>query len=78
MLMPMNTNRSTGVAQSGSDLLVGVAAIAEFLQINPRSVGQLARTRGLPLARIGHHDATTRRALLEWVEREAQKRDGAP
>jgi hypothetical protein len=64
------------VPQSDPDLLIGTAQIARFLGINIRQVGTLAKSRGLPLAEIGHYKTTTRAALLRWVESQAEKRNG--
>lgn len=55
------------------ELLIGHVAIGRFLHIHERMVGRLAKTAGLPAARVGGHRMTTREVLLKWVADRAAK-----
>ena len=57
-----------GSAADGGELLYGTAAVARFLGVSQRRVGDLARDRGLPLHQVGLEKIATRRQVLEWLE----------
>jgi hypothetical protein len=63
--------RSNQVDSSGSDLLIGQAAIAQFLSVNPRSIARMIRDEKLPAVKIGLHLVASVRQVVEWVERRA-------
>jgi hypothetical protein len=58
------------------ELLVGAAEIASFLRTNPRLVRRLIPDEGLPVARIGIFQTTTRSAVTAWLGKRLGGNDG--
>jgi hypothetical protein len=52
------------------ELLIGIDAIAGFLELNRKTVSRLIRD-GLPCVRLGLPLMSTRKLVVAWVEQKA-------
>lgn len=62
------------IEHSGGDLLYGVPAIAEHMNLKPRQVYHLADKGGLPTFKVGGKTCARKSSLSTWLAKQEDAR----